>query len=485
VSIRVRVALAFTLLFTLTLGLLASGLYAELRVTLSGEVDKELRDRADQITRASLLHGDQNLDAARLSADIFVLTPGAAQELAAPGIFARVLDANADTLAVSSGVAAGVPVSDAAVADAFAGQPTYVSVTVDGTPVRSYYSPLYVGNEVRAVVQVGESLQPLEHTLARTRRLLLLGGLAALAGGLAAGWWITRQSLRPIATLTNAVAGIAATGNFSQRVPQPTTNDEVSRLARTFNQLLARLTELFDRQRALVADTSHELRNPLAVMRGNLELLAHDLPPAERQEAARDAIEEVDRMTRLVADLLFLADADTEKSIARNRVALDDLVADAADDARILATREDGARVFTLAQNDPVTVEGDAERLRQLIRNLVENAIRYTPAGGTVTLALRRHGSVAELTVMDTGIGIPEEHLEHIFARFYRVDRGRSRALGGTGLGLSIVRQVAEAHGGTVRVRSTVGLGSTFTVVLPVAPDADPARDAALARATG
>jgi signal transduction histidine kinase len=179
-------------------------------------------------------------------------------------------------------------------------------------------------------------------------------------------------------------------------------------------------------------------------------------------------------MTRLIADLLFLADADTDQSIARDSVALDAIVADVADDARKLALREDGERVFTLDQHDAVTVQGDAERLRQLISNLVENAIRYTPPGGTVTLALRRHGRVAEITVADTGIGIAEEHLEHIFERFYRVDRGRSRALGGTGLGLSIVRQVAEAHGGAVRVRSTPGLGSTFTVVLPVAHTSTP-----------
>jgi signal transduction histidine kinase len=208
-------------------------------------------------------------------------------------------------------------------------------------------------------------------------------------------------------------------------------------------------------------------------VRGNLELLGLGPPAEARREAVKDAIEEVDRMTRLIADLLFLADADTDESIARDRVALDAIVADVAHDARKLALREDGERVFTLDHNDAVTVLGDAERLRQLVSNLVENAIRYTPPGGTVTLALRRHGPVAEITVVDTGIGIEEDHLADIFERFYRVDRGRSRALGGTGLGLSIVRQVAEAHGGAVRVRSTPGAGSTFTVVLPVAQGDD------------
>ncbi|HBY45050.1 MAG TPA: two-component sensor histidine kinase, partial [Chloroflexi bacterium] len=128
----------------------------------------------------------------------------------------------------------------------------------------------------------------------------------------------------------------------------------------------------------------------------------------------------------------------------------------------------DSPRELVLTANDALTVRGDAERLRQLIWNLVENALRYTPAGGTVTVSLRRRGPVAELTVADTGIGIPPEHLPHLFERFYRVDTGRSRAVGGTGLGLSIVRQITEAHGGQVRVRSTPGIGSTFTVALPV-----------------
>jgi signal transduction histidine kinase len=227
-----------------------------------------------------------------------------------------------------------VPVDSASVQSAVSGHATYRTATIDGNRVRIYYSPLYVGSNVRAVVLVGESLRPMDHTLAGARRLLLLGGLLALAVGLAGGWWVTRQALRPVDTLTDAVARIARTGEFSQRVPQSATNDEVGRLAATFNELLSRLTVLFDRQRALVADTSHELRNPLMVVRGNLELLAHGPPADARREAVKDAIEEVDRMTRLIADLLFLADADTDQSIARDSVALDAIVADVADDAR-------------------------------------------------------------------------------------------------------------------------------------------------------
>jgi len=235
--------------------------------------------------------------------------------------------------------------------------------------------------------------------------------------------------------------------------------------------LLDRISVMLDRQRTLVADTSHELRNPLMVVRGNLELLAAGLPPEEQRDAARDAIEEVDRMTRLVQDLLFLADADADLAIEHDDVPLEALVANVVEDAQRITTRADGVRTLELTANDPLIIRGDAERLRQLVWNLVENALRYTPAGGTVSVSLRRHGQVAELTVADTGIGIAAEHLPHIFERFYRADTGRSRAVGGTGLGLSIVRQITEAHGGQVRVRSTPGEGSTFTVALPISEE--------------
>jgi signal transduction histidine kinase len=299
---------------------------------------------------------------------------------------------------------------------------------------------------------------------------MLLGGAVAITGGIFGGWWLTRKALEPVVELTDAVARIASTGEFDQRVPESANNDEIGRLAATFNVLLERLNELLDRQRALVADTSHELRNPLMVVRGNLELLALDPSPEDRREAIQDAIEEVDRMSRLVADLLFLADADTTAAIEHEHVELASVVDAVVADARLLADRQDGVRVIELEANDPLVIHGDTERLRQLVWNLVENAVRYTPAGGTVTVASRDRGTIAELTVADTGIGIPAEHLPHIFERFYRVDTGRSRQVGGTGLGLSIVRQVAEAHGGQVRVRSTVGQGTTFTVVLPVSP---------------
>ena len=468
-SLRVRLALIYTVAFLVALAIIGSAIYLILRQALAAEVDNELIERAAQIDRAMVIRGGNELDAQHLLDEIFVLSPPSPdQELRAASIHIHILGEDSHSLASSSLTAETVPVDREAVAAAVAGDTVLRTSRVGRVQIRSLYSPLRINGKIVAVAQLSESLSPMTRTIAEFRTLLLAGGLLALLGGLAGTLSLSRQALQPVADLTDRVARIAETGEFAERVPEAKSPDEIGRLALTFNTLLDRISLMLDRQRTLVADTSHELRNPLMVVRGNLELLAVGLPPEEQREAARDAIDEVDRMTRLVGDLLFLADADAERAIEHHDVPLEALVASVIADARRLANNPDSPRELVLTANDALTVRGDAERLRQLIWNLVENALRYTPAGGTVTVSLRRRGPVAELTVADTGIGIPTEHLPHLFERFYRVDTGRSRAVGGTGLGLSIVRQITEAHGGQVRVRSTPGIGSTFTVALPV-----------------
>ena len=171
-------------------------------------------------------------------------------------------------------------------------------------------------------------------------------------------------------------------------------------------------------------------------------------------------------MSRLVSDLLFLAAEDAQERLERQPVSLHELVSAAGERA---ASLDAGQPAILILNNDPTMVQGDRDRLAQMLWNLVENALRYTDPGGRITLGLRNHGSVAELTVADTGVGIPAEHLPHIFERFYQVERARSHRAGSAGLGLTIVKQVAEAHGGQVRVRSEPGAGTAFTVALPIA----------------
>lgn len=298
------------------------------------------------------------------------------------------------------------------------------------------------------------------------RRLVALLVVVGTAVTLAGGWAVAGRALRPVAALTDAADAIARSQDVNRRVPVSGRQDELGRLAVTFNAMLASLERASEAQRRFVADASHELRAPLTAIQANLELLERrpDMPPAERQEAVSEATRETQRLTRLVADLLTLARADAGVPLRRRRIELDQAVMEAFGEARHLA-RGQRLEVQSL---EPATVEGDPDRLKQLLLALLDNALKYTPAGGQVTLGLRRNGVAAEVSVRDNGVGIPAEDLPHVFDRFYRADPARARDPGGTGLGLSIARWIARQHGGDVALTSAPGSGTTATIRLPL-----------------
>jgi signal transduction histidine kinase len=295
--------------------------------------------------------------------------------------------------------------------------------------------------------------------------LLLAVALIAIAVlSFAGSYWFASRMLGPVSEITRVAKQIAATGRLQERVVVPPAQDELRELASTLNEMLERLERNVRRQRQFLADASHELRGPLMVIRGNLDLLQMDLPAQDRKASAREASEEAERMARLVSDLLFLAEEDAHERMQSEPVLLHEVVLEVWQRA---LTLDMGAHELELACNEPGAVLGDRHRLTQLVWNLVENALRYTDAGGRITVCLRNTGQESVLAVSDTGIGIPAEHIPHLFERFYRVDRARSKEESSTGLGLPIVKQVVEAHGGRIDVQSELGAGSTFTVTLP------------------
>jgi signal transduction histidine kinase len=241
-------------------------------------------------------------------------------------------------------------------------------------------------------------------------------------------------------------------------------------LATTINDLLKRLESAFNEQQRFIADASHELRTPLAVLRGETEVaLAKQRSTVEYQESLSLIQEEAERLSRIVEDLFILArqPIDAPATLIRERVSLNDAVKDCARAAQVLATRK-SVRLATQNNSSAIHLNGDKELIMRMILNLLDNAVKYTPAGGEISLALTRQNGNAEIVVRDTGIGIPEVDRQRIFDRFYRVDKARSRALGGAGLGLSIVRWIVEVHGGEIHIESSPGRGSTFTVDLPL-----------------
>lgn len=293
--------------------------------------------------------------------------------------------------------------------------------------------------------------------------LIPIAVAVSIVGGLA----LAKKSLQPVDEITRHARRITAE-NLDQVIAVPNVDDEIGRLGATINDMIRRLHESFASIRQFSADASHELRTPLTVVRGEIELaLRTKKSPEEYRRVLESTLEENSRLTSIIDNLLLLAKADQGKAQAElTEVELHTFMEELYEDCTILAGSKNIS--LTMLSNTPVTIVGDKGRLRQLFLNLVDNAVKYTPPGGSVTLSLERRENVAVFEVTDTGIGIPEEELGKIFDRFYRVDKARSRELGGTGLGLSIAKWIVELHRGSITVTSEPQKGSTFTVMLPI-----------------
>lgn len=355
------------------------------------------------------------------------------------------------------------------------GKSRFHTVTFRGEQVRIYFTPLDVPPSLRrrGISGVLEVFQ-IEAAYSQTNQAieLILLGLALLVLVIAplSGWWIARAALRPIRRISRTVHSIGGSGDMSRRVHFTGPRDEIGQLAETFDAMMDRLEQMFETQKRFVADASHELRTPLTTIRGNADLMR--IAPPEDQAACLAAIrKESERMSRLVNDLLLLAEADIDQQpLEKRRVELDGLLDEVYRSALLLA----GDQVAVLLEeNQELVVDADPDRIKQVLLNLTDNALKFTPAGGTLTLRSRRRGDFAEIDVADTGVGIPPDEQEAIFRRFYRLDRARSTA--GSGLGLSISAWIIQSHGGTIDVRSRLGEGSTFTIRLPL-PTASPNR---------
>ena len=338
----------------------------------------------------------------------------------------------------------------------------------NGQRWRSYVMPIRAGQAILGYVEALSPLGRLDTSVARLRLLLTALGLISLMGALAVSWLVAGRVLKPISAMTRTADEIARSRTLTRRVAVPPYRDELGHLAQTFNGMLSSLERASDAQQRFVSDASHELRAPLTVIQGNLQFL-HRRPgisAEERAEVVAEAERETTRMSRLVAELLTLARSDAGVAMRRDPIELEAVVLSAFQEARHLVRGQQ----LELEQLEPARVEGDEDRLRQLLLILLDNALKYTPEGGKVSLGLRRRGAQVELTVRDTGIGIAEAALPRVFERFYRADPARGRDPGGFGLGLPIARWIVEGHGGTIQLESSVGAGTVATVRLPFGP---------------
>jgi signal transduction histidine kinase len=401
------------------------------------------------------------------------------------GVYLELVDAGGSTLDTSANLtpADALKVDLKAVTNALNDRvDTTMQVRLLGQPLEVYYTPMPRFSLFRvspaAVLIVATSESDISHALDVFNAALFGGEALIWVLAVVVTWLVAGAALHPIKGMTERAASIAATSDFSGRVPVDTRAAELQRLAVTFNRMLESLQKAYANQQRFLADASHELRTPLTILKGNLHYLeeAPDAPLSDRTEALHAARLEADRMGVLVGDLLALSQADAGYTIHRAPVELDRIVVDAF--GRIQARERNlhpGALQFRLDRLDEVVVEGDYEKLLQLVLILLDNAVKYTPTrpgySGSVTLELALEPpDQAVIRVTDTGLGIAPDVRDHIFERFYRSKE--ARGLGeGSGLGLPIARWIAEAHGGTIDFHANANRGTTFEVTLPVSPD--------------
>jgi len=345
--------------------------------------------------------------------------------------------------------------------------PTDHILLVNTTGFKNVSLRLAVTQTERMKIYVAYPLQELNEVLENLfSHFLILAPIAVLLS-IALGWFLANKSLKPVDEMTKTARAITAQ-NLEQKIPHSGVNDELGRLASTFNEMIGRLRASFDQIKQFSIDASHELRTPLTIMRGEVEVALHsERTPEEYRRVLASNLEEIIRMSSIVENLLMLSKADLGRlELHREPVSLHEILRELYEDGEILAEKKNITVILQRA--DEVCVMGDKVRLRQLFLNIIDNAIKYTPERGSVFLELQQSNGTAIISIRDTGIGIPKEEIPKIFDRFYRVDKARSRAMGGSGLGLSISKWIADAHGGRIDVQSEPQKGSTFTVYLPI-----------------
>jgi two-component system, OmpR family, sensor kinase len=482
-GIRTQLTLWYTAIFAVLILLFSFTLYTTLKASLASSVDTALQLRTQLI--ATGISGDGGKIRVE---DVTGQLPGldsdanvtgeqsetsAMDQVSVPsdvnvGILIRILNAKGQAFYITPAFR-GLTVPSASVSQPLRDISWQGIVTArNGQQVRLYSIALLDNGTIYGVLQVGESLDQLNHTLWSIVIVLLVITPFVLLLGAFGSYWLARRAFRPIHRLTRTARNIKA-GDLHRRVPVPQTKDEVQALALTINEMIGRLDQSFTQQRRFVADASHELRTPVTVIRSITEIaLTQHLNLEEHLAVLQDLHAEAERLSQLINDLLALARADEgQTQLDRELVRLDLLAYDVA--ASIDALAVERRITLQIEKIEPATVEGDTARLILALMGLVDNALTYTNAGGTVTLNVEVAGTSACFSVRDTGIGIAPKDLDHIFERFYRADPARSRSAGGSGLGLAIVDWVVRAHGGSISVESQVGEGSIFKVTLPLA----------------
>jgi len=456
-SLRLRLTLLYTTLLGGVLLLFGVVVYLLVSVTLETQIDNLLETTYQEVAPAIRASADGTISI--LTFPVGELTSS---------VFVQLWGIDGERKASSPNIA-GFPESIDP-AGLRVTMPVFRNASIDGNGLRVLNVPLELNGRQIGVLQVGASRALIDAAQSNPLTVLVVTALVAMTLAAMGAWLATGQALNRLETVTQVATQITHADDLSRRIPESgPASDEVSQLIRAFNQTLSRLEKLFTAQRRFLADVSHELRTPLTVIKGEVGLM-RKLGGAE-DESLSSIENEVDRLTRLVGDLLLLAQAESGKiPLDLRPVELDTILLEVFQQMRVLA----GDRLqLRITEIDQVQVNGDRDRLKQVMVNLLGNAIKYTPPGGQVAINLCKTGDQARLAVSDTGPGIPAQDLPHIFERFYRAEKSRTRTRDGSGygLGLSIAYWIVHHHAGRIEVDSKEGQGTTFSVYLPLLPE--------------
>jgi len=453
-SLRLRLTLLYSTFMGGILLIFGASVYLLVNVILLNQVDTTLAAVAHDITKVTKVNSVGELSVVRLPPLDMTSTA-----------YVQVWGLNGNLAATSPGIGSLTKPLDPT--GLKTQSPIYRDSQLDGAHLRVLSVPLVLGERLIGTLQVGAGLGVVDATQGN---LLSMMALVAVIGVLTTGlgsWVILGRALSPLEDITEAVDQINRADDLSRRIPhQDGSEDEIGELVISFNQTLERLESLFTSQQRFLADVSHELRTPLTVIKGNVDLMRRIKEADEESLGSID--QEAGRLTRLVGGLLMLAQAESGKlALNMKPVELDLLLTEVFTEMCVLA----GSKVKVhLNDIDQVIVNGDRDRLKQVLLNLVSNAIQYTPQGGDVFLSMSKIGEQARIIIRDTGPGIPLEDLPHIFDRFYRAEKSRTRSVSsGFGLGLSIANWIVEHHGGQIKVESKEGKGTTFVIWLTTA----------------
>ena len=452
-SLRLRLTLLYATLMGAILVVIGAAVIMIVRILLLNGIDENLETLQEAIVENITVNplGKVEIDfaAAELTSDIYVQVWGMDGELQSSfGQFEDFDDKALDQNSLRSE------------------HPIYRDWRGEDWHIRVLSAPLKQGNHRIAILQIASSLEIVDNTLSNLLDVLSIIWIVAVPFSGVLVWLTLGQTLKPLEAITETAEQINRADDLSRRIPyNGTDHDEIGNLVGSFNQTLERLEALFTSQQRLLADVSHELRTPLTVIKGNVDLMRRMKSLDEESLTSID--QEAGRLTRLVGGLLLLAQAESgQMALALKKVELDLLLTEVFQEMSILAGNK--VRVH-LNEIDQVYVNGDRDRLKQVLINLVANAVQYTPVGGDIFLSLEKIKDQARIICRDTGPGIPAADLPHIFERFYRAEKSRTRGKTTSfGLGLSIANWIVERHGGRIEVNSKEGKGTTFAIWLPL-----------------